>query len=228
MRSLFRNNIFRFGMTLFLTGLYSLLRNTEWSSVVKPLPIIFWALVVMFSAKRPAAEWVVANLFAAALGDVLLDLGPDWLLIATLPFLGSTLLLALAFHLRGHALDVNLGRGEDLLLLLPIIALAVGFHLFMAPRLADAATVGAALLLISSLLLWRALSLVISRGNAVDPTPVRFIGFLGACGIVTNYILYSINIGLHPVPRDLVIHVYFWGQAFAAWSFLKPAWKVRR
>jgi hypothetical protein len=225
MQNPFEKNIFRFGMTLLLTGLYSLLRTTEWSTVVKPLPILFWALVVLLSAKRPAAKWVIASLLAAALGDILLDLGPEWLLIATIPFLGSTLLLSLAFHLRGKAANVSLGLSKDVLLLLPFLALAVGFHLFMAPRLAEAANVGAILFLLSTLLLWRAVSLVV-RKNTADPLLVRFIGFLGACGIVANYILYTINIGLHPVPRDLVIQAYFWGQAFAAWSFLRPAWKV--
>ncbi len=225
MHNVFQNNAFRFGMTFILTLQYSLLRTTEWSAFVKPLPIIFWFIVVGLSAQRPAAKWVMPSLLSAAIGDVLLDLGPEWLMIATVPFLGSTLILAFAFHLRG---EVASGKTaiKELLLFLPILALATAFHLFMAPRMANSATIGAVLLLISSLLIWRALSSVVFSKASDDTFWVRLIGCLGASGIVANYILYSVNIGLHPVPRDLVIQLYYWGTAFAAWSFLKPTLKA--
>jgi len=214
---LLQNNYIRFGVTLTLTLQYSLLRTTEFSTFVKPLPIIFWLLVVLVSPKRVGGRWLALSLFCAAIGDVLLDLGPDWLIPATIPFLASTLILAFAFHLRG-------GKTKTLkafLVLIPIALLAFGFHRFMAPLMGEAAKIGAVLMVLSTLLIWQPLTVLIFKRNTDDLNIYRLMGFVGACGIVANYVLYSVNIGFKPVPRDLVIQLYYWGQAFAAWSFLK-------
>ena len=157
------------------------------------------------------------------MGDVLLDLGPDWLMVATVPFLGSTLVLAWAFHIGGRAACVKIHWSKEALLLLPILGLAVAFHHFMAPLMGEAAKIGAVLMGLSTLLIWRALAAVVFVASSETPRLYRVIGFVGACGIVANYVLYAVNIGLHPVPRDLVIQLYYWGTAFAAWSFLIPS-----
>lgn len=196
---------------------YSLLRSTEFSTFVKPLPIIFWAFVMFVSSKRKGGNWVLLSLCLAAIGDIMLDLGPGWLIPATIPFLGSTLFLALAFHVRGSK---GLGL-KSLLLLLPIALAAFAFHTLMAPLIGEAAKIGAVLMILSTLLIWKSLSVLIFKRDSEDLRIYRAMGFLGACGVVANYVLYSINIGLNPIPRDLVIQLYYWGQAFAAWSFLK-------
>lgn len=197
---------------------YSLLRTTELSTFVKPLPIIFWFFIVLVSPKRPEGWWIALSLFLAAIGDILLDLGPNWLILATLPFLGSTLILALAFHLR---LKTTSGV-KGFLLLIPIALIALMFHQFMAPFIGEAAKIGAVLMALSTLLIWKSLSVLIFKSGKDDMFLYRLMGFIGACGIVANYVLYSINIGLTAIPRDLVIQLYYWGQAFVAWSFLKP------
>ena len=170
----------------------------------------------------------MASLIAALAGDVMLDLGPDWLIPATVPFLGSTLLLAFAFHLR---LGGGFGRqaGKELALLAPVAAAALALFAAMAPGLADAAPVGAVLLALSVLLLWRALAALLFNTAPEDARWRRRAGLAGACGIVANYVLYAVDLSVRPVPRDLVIQVYYWGQAFAAWSFLlySPAQKRR-
>lgn len=220
---LFRNDYFRFGATLGLAVLYSLLRSTEYSTLVKPLPIILWCVIVFFSAKRREGNWVLASLGAAFVGDILLDLGENWLIVATVPFLGSTLLLALAFHLRSRANKPSPNSWKELILLAPIALGAVAFYFFTAPYMEPSArNIGSILLSISVLLLWRSLAVAVFGGASDDGQHRCWIGFAGACGIVMNYLLYTINLGVHPVPRDLVIQVYYWGQAFAAWSFLKP------
>ena len=220
---LLQNNYFRFGTTLILAALYSLLRETHISTFVKPLPILFWFIVVLASPKRVGGWWVLLSLFCAGIGDVLLDLGPDWLGVATVPFLGSTLVLAWAFHIGGRSARVKIHWSKELLLLSPILGWAIAFHLFMAPLMGEAARIGAVLMGLSTLLIWRALAAVVFAPPFERPRLYRVIGFLGACGIVANYVLYAVNIGLHPVPRDLVIQLYYWGTAFAAWSFLLPS-----
>lgn len=221
--SAFRNDYFRFGATLIFAVLYSALRTTEYSTVVKPLPVLLWAIVVLLSPKRPEANLVFVSLSMALIGDVLLDLGDRWLIIATVPFLGSTLLLAFAFHLRTRKVVARDRRLVDLLILVPIVVAAVLFYRFTAPFLDPAAQrIGAVLLLISVILIWRSLSLSLLAPKDSTWTFRHWVGLLGASGIVANYLLYSINLGIHPVPRDLVIQVYYWGQAFAAWSFLLP------
>jgi hypothetical protein len=216
------SNIFRFGATLVLAGLYSALRTTDISTLVKPLPVILWAVIVLYSPKRPEGRWVLASLCAAFIGDILLDLGEDWLIIATVPFLGSTLLLAVAFHIRSEAKISDVLRIRELALLIPLILAATMFYHATAPHMeASARLIGSVLITISVLLLWRAVSVAVTKTSANDPAFLRWAGFIGACGIVANYLLYSVNLTGHAVPRDLVIQVYYWGQAFAAWSFLR-------
>lgn len=216
------NNYFRFGVTLILAGFYSLLRETGFSTFVKPLPIIFWFIIVLDSPKRAGGWWVLLSLFCAGLGDVLLDLGPEWLRVATVPFLASTLVLAWAFHVKGRSGGAGSHWGKEVILLLPILALASAFHRFMAPLMGEAAKIGAVLMGLSVLLIWRALAVLVFGPTSERSRFYHLVGFLGACGIVANYVLYAVNIGLRPVPRDLVIQLYYWGTAFAAWSFLLP------
>lgn len=218
---IWKNNTFRFGITFILCLQYSLLRETEYSTIVKPLPVIFWFLVVLFSNKRPEGKWVLLSLFCAFIGDILLDLGEEWLKIATVPFLGSTTLLALAFHFRLRNDGNKTGYGKDFLLLIPIAVAAISLHLTLAPHLGDAAKIGAVLLTLAVLLLWRSLAVLLFKNSAKDAKFKRVLGLVGACGIVANYVLYSINLSVQPIPRDLVIQVYYWGQAFVAWSFLE-------
>lgn len=210
---------FRWGGTALLCLQYSLLRETEWSTWVKPLPVIFWWLIVLYSPKRPAAFWLQCSLFAAFVGDIMLDLGPDWLLLATIPFLGSTALLAFALDRRMRRNPGRLSLTRELVILVPLALLAAGFHASLAQQLAHAAAMGAVLMGLSVLLLWRAAAAALScKPEAEDPR--RWLAVLGCCGIVANYVLYSVDLAGYPMPRDLVIQVYYWGQALVAWSFL--------
>ena len=219
---LWKNNAFRFGITFLLCLQYSLLRETTYSTIVKPLPVIFWLLIVLFSDRRPEWKWVIGSLLAAFIGDILLDLGPDWLKIATIPFLGSTALLALAFHFRVTNTTDKPALVKEILLLLPIAGFFFACYQYIASYSDKAATVGAILFTLSGLLLWRATAVLLFKKDSEDANFRRKMGVLGACGIVANYMLYSIDLSIQPMPRDLVIQVYYWGQAFAAWSFLAP------
>lgn len=211
---------FRWGGTLLLCLQYSLLRETEWSTWVKPLPVIFWWLIVWFSPKRPAACWLQCSLFAAFLGDIMLDLGPGWLLVATVPFLGSTALLAFALDRRMRFNPGALSWRTELLILIPLVVLATVFHTSLSQQLAHAAGMGAVLMGLSVLLIWRALAAALACESA-EYDPRRWLAVFGCCGIVANYVLYSVDLAGYAVPRDLVIQVYYWGQALVAWSFLQ-------
>lgn len=215
------NNIFRFGITFLLCLQYSLLRETAYSTIVKPLPVIFWLLIVFFSDKRPEGKWVIFSLLAAFIGDILLDLGPNWLKIATIPFLGSTALLALAFHFRGGRSEAKPTFLKEVLLLLPIAALFFGLYQYIVAYSHKAATIGAVLFTLATFLLWRSMAVLLFKKAGTDTPIRRVMGVIGACGIIANYVLYAIDLSIQPIPRDLVIQVYYWGQAFAAWSFLK-------
>ena len=184
-------------------------------------------MIVLFSTRRPEGKWVLLSLFFAFTGDILLDLGEDWLKIATIPFLGSTVLLAFAFHLRGRGAHSKPTWIQEGLLLLPLAIAAISLHLYLAPHLGDAAKIGAVLLSLSVLLLWRSLAVLLFKKEEGDAKFRHWLGLSGACGIVANYVLYSINISIQPIPRDLVIQVYYWGQAFAAFSFLEPTTYIK-
>lgn len=215
------NNVFRFGITFLLCLQYSLLRETSYSTIVKPLPVIFWLFIVFFSEKRREGKWVILSLLAAFIGDILLDLGPNWLKVATIPFLGSTALLALAFHFRGRRSEEKPTFLKEVFLLLPIAALFFGLYQYIAAYSDKAATIGAVLFTLATFLLWRSMAVLLFKKDQEDANIRRVMGVIGACGIIANYVLYAIDLSIQPIPRDLVIQVYYWGQAFAAWSFLK-------
>jgi hypothetical protein len=219
---LFRNDYFRFGSTLVLAVLYSGLRETEVSTLVKPLPVIFWCFIVWFSPKRREGYRVLASLCTAFIGDILLDLGEDWLIVATVPFLGSTLILATAFHLRSRSGLRNFHVSKEISLLVIWAIAAIVFYGLTAIRLEMSERLnGAVLLAISVLLLWRSSAVALLSTDPLDHRFRRWIGFAGAFGIVANYLLWAIDLGGTDIPRDLVIQVYYWGQASAAWSFLQ-------
>ena len=216
-----KNNYFRFGITFLLCLQYSLLRETTYSTITKPLPIIFWLLIALFSEKKKAGTWVVISLCFAFLGDILLDLGDQWLKIGALPFLVSTALLAVAFHFRFRNSNQHPDFLKGGLLLIAVALPFVWLYRMLVQQTAEAANIGAILFTISVFLLWTALGNLLfnkeERGTFIRP----LLGFVGACGIVANYVLYSIDLYLLPIPRDIVIQVYYWGTAFVTWSFLK-------
>jgi len=221
MEKIINNNYFRFGITFLLCLQYSLLRETSYSTLTKPLPIIFWLLIALFSEKNKAGGWIIISLGFAFLGDVLLDLGDQWLKIGALPFLLSTAFLAVAFHFRLQMSNSNgsyLKRGFLFLLIaLPFIFI----YRALVQHSTEAATIGAVLFTISVFLLWTSLSNLLC--NKIEKITFNrpLLGFFGACGIVANYVLYSIDLYVTPIPRDLVIQVYYWGTALVTWSFLE-------
>lgn len=225
MTTIWRKDSVRFTVTAGLCLLYSLLRTTDFGVWVKALPILFWLVIALVSSRRPEGNWIIASLVLAATGDVLLDLGRAWLIAGTVPFLGATALLVIAFHRRTRAGSETPGwRILEWIVLLPLIAAAVALHSWLTPHLGDRSRIATVLLTLSVLLLWRATVVAIatvadSRG---DPRLRRLAGMIGACGIVANYILYAIDLSVQEMPRDLVIQVYYWGQAFVTWSFLTP------
>jgi len=218
--TIFENNYFRFGVTFLLCLQYSLLKETTYSTITKPLPIIFWLFIVLFSRRKQSGRWVIISLCFAFLGDILLDLGDQWLRIGALPFLLSTAFLALAFHMRlrnSEPISNYLLKG----FLLVIIAVPfMLLHQTLIQYSTEAGTIGAILFTIATFLLWTSLSNLLFNKMEKDDFIRPFLGVVGACGIIANYVLYSIDLYMMPIPRDVVIQVYYWGTAFVAWSFL--------
>jgi len=220
MKKIFSNNYFRFGITFLLCLQYSLVRDTSYSTITKPLPVIFWLLITLFSEKNKAGVWIIISLSFAFLGDILLDLGDQWLKIGALPFLVSTAFLAVAFHFRLRHSNSNSSYIQKGFLFVLVALPFVLLYWILVQQSREAATIGAVLFTISVFLLWTALSNLLfnktEKSNYIRP----LFGVLGACGIVANYVLYSIDLHLAPIPRDVVIQVYYWGTAFVTWSFL--------
>ena len=84
----------------------------------------------------------------------------------------------------------------------------------------EAVTIGGVLFALSVFLLSTSLSNLLFNESEKSYHYKPLIGFLGACGIVANYVLYSIDLYLAPIPRDIVIQVYYWGTALVTWSYL--------
>jgi len=220
--SRFRNPLVFVVVTIFLTAQYSLLRDGGLSTLVKPLPILFFAAVLAFSLKRKGGKFVLLSLLAASLGDVLLDLGDAWLRAGAVVFIGSTLLLADAFNLRQKSLERRVPRAIDALIVAILFMSAAFFVAQMSAALPDTLIVGSVLMALSALLISLAATTALRDGASGDPMSSRLIAFFGACGIVSNFILYTLGLAGFTFPRDLVIQLYYWGQAAVTWSFLLP------
>lgn len=221
MKKYLQHNPTRFAITFLLCLLYSLFREEAVSTILKPLPVIFWLLVAIFSKRQAAGKWVIVSLSFAFLGDILLDLGDKWLKIGAIPFLSSTAFLAWAFHVRlKQANNTSTALRKSLIFLLiamPFVLLFITLIRYST----DAARVGGALFILSVFLLSTSLSNLLYNESEKNSRIKSLAGFLGACGIVANYVLYSIDLYMTPIPRDLVIQVYYWGTALVTWSYLE-------
>ena len=220
MKQLIQNNWFRFSITFLFCLLYSLLRETSYSTFVKPLPILFWLLIVINSSRIGSANWLIYALITAAMGDILLDLGTQWLKIGAIPFLVSTAFLAYAFYTRLKRSEPAVSLLKKMsVIFLAFIPFAV-LYVYIRGYSDEAATTGLVLFTLSAFLIANALAnLIFNRSehsNIIKP----ILGFAGACSIVANFVLYSVDLYVTPIPRDLVIQVYYWGTAFVTWSFI--------
>ena len=121
---LFTNNYLRFYTFGLLTILYSLFRESSSSTFLKPLPIVFCLFILLNTQRINAAKWLVYSLSCAIIGDILLDLGEDWIQIGALPFLASTAFMAVAFKKR---LSATLHRASLLNQSLILILVALPF-----------------------------------------------------------------------------------------------------
>ncbi len=215
-----RNNVVRFTLTIILSLAYSVLRETEYSTLVKPLPIIFWLIVILNSDRIRSSRWVIASLSLALIGDILLDLGDQWLQVGSIPFLISTALLGWAFHRRLiHSTSKTTLKKKFVVLTLTGISFIV-LYLFLISYSTEAALIGGVLFSISALLITASLNNFLFNSREKEVYLIPLLGLVGACGIVLNYVFYSIDLYVMSIPRDVVIQVYYWGTALATWSFL--------
>ena len=217
---LFRNNYFRFFFTLVFTVLYSLFRESEYSTIVKPLPIIYWLFVATFSPKINGGYWLVGSLLFAFIGDILLDVSSIQLTVSTIPFLLFTALLAVSIFYRFQADEKKVLRKSDIPILILIVILVFGLLFSISDSKGPLRYIQSGLALASIMLLWNGIRLMTKKSND-DPRWKRNLAFIGILGIIGNYVLYALNLKGFEVSRDLVIQIYYWGQAMVAWSFLK-------
>jgi len=220
MKQFLQNNWFRFAFTFLFCLLYSLIRETSYSTFAKPLPILFWLLIVINSSRIGSANWLIYALTTAALGDILLDLGDQWLKIGAIPFLVSTALLAYAFHRRLKRSMLVVSKYKKLSVFISVFILFGVIYVYIRGHSEEAASIGLVLFTLSAFLIANALSNLFFNRKEHYEIIKPILGFTGACGIVANFVLYSVDLYVTPIPRDLVIQVYYWGTAFVAWSFI--------
>ena len=221
MNILLSNNRWRFVITLVLTICFSICRETDYSTLLKPLPILYWLIIAINCNKIKGGGWVIVSLSFAILGDILLDLGDRWLQLGSLPFLISTVILAFAFRQRLNNHDRLAAKRTILTVYAAVFSCFILLYLWISSYTQEAAIIGAVLYLISALLICTALNTTLAETSQSTYSSKAIIGFIGSCGIVANYVLYSIDLYVFPIPRDIVIQVYYWGTALVVWSFLK-------
>ena len=206
---------------LILCFLYSFFKDDPVSTFLKPLPIVFCLFILLNTQRINAAKWLVYSLSCAIIGDILLDLGEDWIQIGALPFLASTAFMAVAFKKR---LSATLHRAsllnQSLILILVALPFLCLFN-WLISYSTEAANTGSVLFTLSVILITTAITNLIFNKQERPILLKLILGLMGALGIVANYVLFSIDLYVVPIPRDLVIQVYYWGTALVVWSFMK-------
>lgn len=206
---------------LILCLLYSLFKDDSVSTFLKPLPIIFCLLVLLNTPRIVAAKWLVYSLSCAIIGDILLDLGENWVQIGALPFLASTALMAIAFHIRLSQTGYSSSAVKQGVILIMVATPFLCLFNWLTNYSTEAVITGGVLFSLSVILITTAIANLLFNKQERPALSKPVLGLLGTSGIVANYVLFSIDLYVAPVPRDLVIQVYYWGTALVVWSFTK-------
>ncbi|HSX71957.1 MAG TPA: lysoplasmalogenase [Pseudomonas sp.] len=177
--------------------------------LLKPLPMLLFALLVWRAFPAATGRWLALGFAAAAAGDFFLDVGDrDGLFMqALLAFLVNQIAFAVAFF--------RLGRGRPWLnwRAMPVAIYTVAMATWMLPA-AGALQVPVAVYL-SCLL-----SMVLLAGRLeTSPGPL----WLGAALFMLADSLIGVNKFVQPFPHavPVIVSCYFTGQALIAWGLIR-------
>lgn len=194
------------GAAVFLVGLA--LDSSFLRLVAKPWPVI--ALARWVKERRPSARGVPAALYLGALGDLLLELGPEAFTPGLVAFLAGHVCYA-------RALGAEVTHRRPLRALLPF-AVAAGLVAALAPSLGRAVTPIAVYAAVLAWVVYRAAERV---GSPRVAPRLAWFGALGAGAFMVSDALIALDRFHAPIPhvRWPIIALYWAGQAGLAASF---------
>lgn len=172
---------------------YTLAPDAGVAPVIKPLPALSAAALVWLGA-RPGRTWLASALVLAAVGDVLLDFD------ATLRL--GTLLFAVVVAVMARGLwPAVAGPAWRGVVVAGSWTLVSGVA--VVPSLGDRLVAGTLILVATAVMLY-----VAGRGSALLA--------VGGLLIASNFTLFAVDLVLTPMPRWLVIGVYYVGLLLVA------------
>lgn len=179
------------------------------SWLLKPLPMLLFALLVWRAFPGAPGRWLALGYGAAAAGDFFLDFGDrDGLFIqALLAFLVNQIAFAVAFALLGR------GRAWSWLKAAPVLIYALALAAWLLPA------AGVLQLPVAIYLGCLLLMALLATRLETRPGPV----WLGAMLFVVADSLIGVNKFVQPFPHAVLVIVccYFSGQALIAWGLLR-------
>lgn len=195
-------------LSFIITALaYSLCRGKDYSVWIKALPVFSCLLYYTTHGLRGIITdpIIVGGLIISMVGDIALDLGYTTVGIA---------IFTLVMLIYGIGLYCfNQSRSWRSLILIVLI-LGVIYYL-MYPHLEGRRTSGLIYQIALGWMVWRGTGTLTLHSNIVPLTSRQSYFILaGTIGIAANGILYGIDVYLHPIPRDIVIQSYYFGQFF--------------
>ena len=193
---------------------YSLVQELHYSVWIKPLPVLFCFLILLWnqSWSPPTAKIVLVGLVISMVGDIALDLSATTLGIG---------IFTLVMSLYGVAL-YKANKDLSASTLIPTLLVFGGIYAMMYPYLADRKVSAAIYQLVLIWMVWRGATMLIwNTKNSSPTTSQKWLLFLGVLGIAMNGVLYGVDLYLLPIPRDLVIHSYYFGQLLLVLGLIK-------
>jgi hypothetical protein len=193
---------------------YSLVQELHYSVWIKPLPVLFCFLILLWnqSWSPPTAKIVLVGLVISMVGDIALDLSATTLGIG---------IFTLVMSLYGVAL-YKANKDLSTSTLIPTLLVFGGIYAMMYPHLADRKVSAAIYQLVLIWMVWQGATMLIwSTKNNSPTTSQKWLLFLGVLGIAMNGVLYGVDLYLLPIPRDLVIHSYYFGQLLLVLGLIK-------
>ncbi|NTX16053.1 lysoplasmalogenase [Myxococcus sp. CA056] len=166
------------------------------TKAVPMLCLLLW----QWPPRERYARWVFAGLGLSLLGDVLLDLGPEFFL----PGLGAFLLA----HVSYTAAYLTVTRGLQWARALPFLLLAVSASVFLWPGLGDMALPVTVYVAVICTMTWRAAAMLGTPGLS---RLEQQAAFAGALLFAVSDGLLAIRLFVQPVPgAGYAIMLLYW------------------
>lgn len=183
---------------------YSLTRAYDFSVWIKALPVLCCFLILLCnrSWSPRTTQIILIGMAISMLGDIALDLSATTLGIG---------IFTVVMSLYGYAL-YQAQRAFTWLALIPTLIIFASIYAMMYPHLSGRRVSAAIYQLVLIWMVWRGAALLTWKNQHGPDSYQKWFIFLGTLGIALNGVLYGVDLYLFPIPRDLVIQVYYLGQ----------------